>query len=60
MPVPSGADPSEEQYSKIQHFPERLFRRNMILSFQEDAIGTRLRDVVANMMWGLGDIRIAS
>ena len=31
-----------------------FFRRNVALSFQEDAIGIRLRDVidVDNMMWG--------
>jgi predicted TIM-barrel fold metal-dependent hydrolase len=31
-----------------------FFRRNAVLSFQEDAIGIRLRDVIGvdNMMWG--------
>ena len=54
MPVPSGADPSNEEYSKIRHLPERLSSRNVVLSFQEDAIGTRLRDVIGpdTMMWG--------
>ena len=54
MPVPSGADPSNEEYSKIRHFPSDFFRRNVVLSFQEDAIGIRLRDVIGvdNMMWG--------
>jgi hypothetical protein len=35
--------------------------RNVVLSFQEDAVGIRLRDVIGvdNMMWG-SDIRIAS
>ncbi|MGA7260779.1 MAG: amidohydrolase family protein, partial [Stellaceae bacterium] len=30
-----------------------FFRRNVVLSFQEDAIGIRLRDVIGpdNMMW---------
>ena len=39
--------------------PSDFFRRNIVLSFQEDAIGSRLRDVVGtdnmiwdNMMWG--------
>jgi predicted TIM-barrel fold metal-dependent hydrolase len=34
--------------------PSDLFRRNVVLSFQEDAIGIRLRDVIGvnNMMWG--------
>jgi len=33
--------------------PSDFFRRNVILSFQEDAIGIRLRDVIGvdNMMW---------
>ena len=36
--------------------PSDFFRRNVVLSFQEDAIGIRLRDVIGtdNMMWGLG------
>jgi len=31
-----------------------VHRRNVVLSFQEDAIGIRLRDVIGvdNMMWG--------
>src|SRR6266404_9209391 len=40
-------------------FPSDFFRRNVVLSFQEDAIGIRLRDVIGpdnmiwdNMMWG--------
>src|ERR1700730_18205801 len=34
-------------------FPSDFFRRNLVLSFQEDAIGIRLRDVIGvdNMMW---------
>jgi predicted TIM-barrel fold metal-dependent hydrolase len=34
--------------------PSDFFRRNVSLSFQEDAIGIRLRDVIGvdNMMWG--------
>jgi predicted TIM-barrel fold metal-dependent hydrolase len=34
--------------------PSEFFRRNVVLSFQEDAIGIRLRDVIGvdNMMWG--------
>ena len=34
--------------------PSDLYRRNVVLSFQEDAIGIRLRDVIGidNMMWG--------
>ena len=32
--------------------PSDFFRRNVVLSFQEDAIGIRLRDGVDNMMWG--------
>ena len=33
--------------------PSDFFRRNVVLSFQEDAIGIRLRDVIGvdNMMW---------
>jgi predicted TIM-barrel fold metal-dependent hydrolase len=36
--------------------PSDFFRRNLVLSFQEDAIGIRLRDAIGvdNMMWGLG------
>jgi Amidohydrolase len=39
--------------------PSDFFRRNVVLSFPEDAIGIRLRDVIGpdnmirdNMMWG--------
>jgi len=34
--------------------PSDFFRRNVVLSFQEDAIGIRLRNVIGvdNMMWG--------
>jgi hypothetical protein len=34
--------------------PSDVFRRNVVLSFQEDANGIRLRDVIGvdNMMWG--------
>ena len=34
--------------------PSDFFRRNVVLSFQEDAIGIRLHDVIGpdNMMWG--------
>ena len=39
--------------------PSDFFDRNVVLSFQEDAIGIRLRDVIGpdnmmwdNMMWG--------
>jgi len=39
--------------------PSDFFRHNVVLSFQEDAIGIRLRDVIGpdnmmwdNMMWG--------
>ena len=41
--------------------PSDFFRRNVVLSLQEDAIGIRLRDVIGvdNMMWG-SDIRTAS
>ena len=33
--------------------PSDFFHRNVVLSFQEDAIGIRLRDVISpdNMMW---------
>jgi hypothetical protein len=33
--------------------PSHFFHRNVVLSFQEDAIGIRLRDVIGvdNMMW---------
>ena len=34
--------------------PSDFFHRNVVLSFQEDAIGIRLREVIGvdNMMWG--------
>ena len=34
--------------------PSDFFHRNVVLSFQEDAIGIRLRDVIGvdNIMWG--------
>jgi predicted TIM-barrel fold metal-dependent hydrolase len=34
--------------------PSDFFRRNVLLSFQEDAVGIRLRDVIGvdNLMWG--------
>jgi predicted TIM-barrel fold metal-dependent hydrolase len=34
--------------------PSDFFHRNVVLSFQEDTIGIRLRDVIGtgNMMWG--------
>jgi predicted TIM-barrel fold metal-dependent hydrolase len=34
--------------------PSDFFHQNVVLSFQEDAIGIRLRDVIGvdNMMWG--------
>jgi hypothetical protein len=34
--------------------PSDFSRRNVVLSFQEDPIGIRLRDVIGvdNMMWG--------
>jgi len=34
--------------------PSDFFHRNVFLSFQEDGIGIRLRDVIGpdNMMWG--------
>ena len=34
--------------------PSDFFRRNVVLSFQEDALGIRLRDVIGvdNLMWG--------
>src|SRR5215469_1789810 len=37
-----------------RHAPERLLLPQRLLSFQEDAIGIRLRDVIGvdNMMWG--------
>ena len=41
--------------------PSDFFHRNVVLSFQEDAIGIRLRDVIGvdNMMWAR-TIRAAS
>jgi len=34
--------------------PSEVFHRHVVLSFQEDAVGIRLRDVIGvdNMMWG--------
>src|SRR5207244_6368514 len=34
--------------------PSDFFRRNVVLSFQEDALGIRLRDAIGvdNLMWG--------
>jgi predicted TIM-barrel fold metal-dependent hydrolase len=34
--------------------PSDIFHRNVVLSFQEDAVGIRLRDLIGvdNMMWG--------
>jgi hypothetical protein len=34
--------------------PSDFFRRNVVLRFQEDAVGIRLRHVIGtgNMMWG--------
>jgi predicted TIM-barrel fold metal-dependent hydrolase len=34
--------------------PSDFFHRNIVLSFQEDAVGIRLRDIIGvdNMMWG--------
>jgi predicted TIM-barrel fold metal-dependent hydrolase len=34
--------------------PSDFFHRNVVLSFQEDVIGIRLRDIIGldNMMWG--------
>jgi predicted TIM-barrel fold metal-dependent hydrolase len=39
---------------KNDMLPSDFFHRNVLLSFQEDAIGIRLRDVIGvdNMMWG--------
>ena len=38
----------------INLYPSDFFHRNVLLSFQEDAVGIRLRDVIGvdNMMWG--------
>jgi hypothetical protein len=43
-----------EQCPERDRPPSDFFRRNVVLSFQEDAIGIRLRDVIGvdNMMWG--------
>jgi predicted TIM-barrel fold metal-dependent hydrolase len=39
---------------KNDMLPSDFFHRNVVLSFQEDAVGIRLRDVIGidNMMWG--------
>src|SRR5207249_8057980 len=39
---------------KDSMLPSDFFHHNVVLSFQEDAIGIRLRDVIGvnNMMWG--------
>ncbi len=39
---------------KDDSLPSDFFRRNVVLSFQEDAVGIRLRDLIGvdNMMWG--------
>ena len=46
----------EEAICRFEHGmrPSDFFHRNVVLSFQEDAIGIRLRDVIGadNMMWG--------
>src|SRR5262245_51121462 len=49
----------ERQEEAIYRFkdglrPSDFFHRNVVLSFQEDAIGIRLRDLIGadNMMWG--------
>src|SRR5262249_8954134 len=46
----------EEALYRFHHdlYPSDFFHRNVLLSFQEDAIGIRLRDVIGvdNMMWG--------
>jgi predicted TIM-barrel fold metal-dependent hydrolase len=49
----------ERQGEAIYRFKEAMlpsdfFHRNVVLGFQEDAIGIRLRDVIGvdNMMWG--------
>jgi predicted TIM-barrel fold metal-dependent hydrolase len=49
----------ERQEEAIYRFkdglrPRDFFHRNVVLSFQEDAIGIRLRDVIGvdNLMWG--------
>ena len=46
----------DEANYRFKHgmLPSDFFRRNVVLSFQEDAIGIRLRDVIGvdNLMWG--------
>jgi len=46
----------EEAFVRFKHDmrPSDFFHRNVFLSFQEDAIGIRLRDAIGvdNMMWG--------
>lgn len=46
----------EEAFYRFKNhmYPSDFFHRNVFLSFQEDAIGIRLRDVIGvdNMMWG--------
>jgi predicted TIM-barrel fold metal-dependent hydrolase len=46
----------EEALYRFTHdrYPSDFFHHNVFLSFQEDAIGIRLRDVIGvdNMMWG--------
>ena len=39
---------------KNSMLPSDFFRRNVVLSFQKNTIGIRLRDVIGvdNMMWG--------
>ena len=43
----------ERHGEAIYRFKDGMLRRNVVLSFQEDAIGIRLRDVIGpdNMMW---------
>jgi hypothetical protein len=40
--------------TRVRMRPSDFFHGNVVLSFQEDAIGIRLRDVIGvdNMMWG--------
>src|SRR5260370_22796888 len=49
-------EPHGEAMSRFKNgmLPSDFSRRNVVLSFQEDAIGVRLRDVIGvdNMMWG--------
>ena len=35
----------------MRHFPERLSSRNVVLSFQEDAIGIRLPPLAGASNW---------